>query len=309
MANWKDKNDILGEFGVEMVCNILKHRNEAKWNNYRVEAVRNPDIQKREIDIIEEWTDGAGEKHSKAHEVKTERPTLGREAVYNKGRVDKAKKINDKWAPYSGACKGSSALRPTGNFFIEFVQDIPALESEKIKNELLAYTPCAKLPDGAERYKGWFVVLEESAEYIEKNFTDGRDVWFIAYMGEPKNEKERKEKAEEDIRWFKEKEIQEGERKSQCVKDVTTGHSVLFQTPEENLMAFMLFPSTCQEYEVKDTDRPGKKSWGFLLPIEELFRKPVILENVEELGGIDVPVAGVTDPDTGVTVYINVYPL
>lgn len=299
MPNWKyDKNAILGDYGVRMVCDVLEHRKNAKWTNYRVEAVSDPAIQKREIDIIEEWTDDAGEKHSRAHEVKTERLTLGREALGRKGN----KEINDKWAPYSGVCKGSLKLNPTGNFFIEFVQDIPDRESKKIEDELFAYKPCAKLPNGAEKYKGWFVVLEESAEYIEKNFTDGRDVWFVAYMGEPKNEEERKEMAEKDTRWFEDHKTREEVRK----RGVTTGRSVLFQVPEENLITFMVSPSTCQEYKIMPHGKE-KKSWGFLLPIEELYREPITID-IEELGLKDVPVIGRADPETGVTVYTNVYP-
>lgn len=175
MADCCEKLGILGERSVQRLLCRTHYWGKLMAEGcpaYKVYSTRaNKEMQKNEVDLIEEWIDANGEVHQKGHEVKCER------IPYDWNNVNKSLDEKIGWLVYREKLeqtitedgdiklkkKADFRIRGTGNVFVEMEQDVP--EGQK----------------PTEKNKGWAVILMETEAAMKKCFSDGRDIWFVQY--------------------------------------------------------------------------------------------------------------------------------
>ena len=172
-----DFNDKLGTLGERSVQRILCRTHYCKLNAegcsaYKVYSTRaNKEMQKNEVDLIEEWIDASGNIHQKGHEVKCEKPPYNgirdnQKLNHEIGWVVRREKL-EQTITEDGDIKLNKKegfkITGTGNIFVEVEQDVPEGQEATKKN------------------KGWAVVLMETEAAMKKCFSDGRDIWFVQY--------------------------------------------------------------------------------------------------------------------------------
>lgn len=148
MQNWLNTpTGRMGTLGTRSVLHMLRlyHYGLELYPSgcryYHVYEVTDKRLQNDGVDIYEEWIDGNGNYHNKAHEVKTERLTF-------QTLTDQRQPLTP-WGEYV-----RGYLAGTGNMFCETVQG------------------------GCD---GWFIKYKRSQARIEQEFTDGRSIWDVAY--------------------------------------------------------------------------------------------------------------------------------
>lgn len=288
-----DKLGILGERSVMRVLILHSFRNlrAAGIKEYAIYSTRGTSLQGKEIDLIEEWTDGRGEKHKKAHEVKCEKSTLDfhnkvvskkYDAAFTTGAVDVSKV---KWT-----CK------PTGKYFIELVQNVSSAEAYKYRDEYnLEHSPL-----DVSNVNGWYPAFAAAAGIVEEQFTDGRDIWFVSYTPKPKVRKttvtdHTKLYYDLDTGIITEKRGSEGDYV--LAAEPPRGFIVM-QLPDngEHDQLFEYVYGGSLEAKPSKNNYTGKWSMGLLLPIKTLYPNFPMGEN----GRI---VSGEADTKSGAVLY------
>lgn len=153
------RNKRMGALGVRSVIRTLyfEHKPELDGSGctgYHVYEVTNKDEQMKGVDIVEEWVDAQQHPHKKAHEVKTEERIAS----------DATRGVQQEITDYIGDGK---EYKGTGNVFVEMVQNTRTGDT------------------------GWYPKMKSSRADIEKRYSDGRNMWIVAYIPRPKRGEEK----------------------------------------------------------------------------------------------------------------------
>ena len=145
----------IGTLGVRSVIHTLYFEHgrklaESGCTGYHVYEVTDKYEQMKGVDVVEEWVDAQQRPHKKAHEVKTEAAIISSD--YRRDSQLEMSKYIDDGKDHTG----------TGNTFVEMVQNIKTGDD------------------------GWYPKMKKSQPDIEKRYSDGRNIWIVAYQPKPK---------------------------------------------------------------------------------------------------------------------------